>query len=437
VARREDRIVIGGVAFFLYQGVLALVMPCAILFLFIARRGELRERLGGGAAKDTAPIWIHAASLGEFEAALPLVRRWNAGGLPVLVSCTNRTARARIAERVPQGVRVRIAPLDFLPFLARAMDRERPSRLVFVETEIWPAWLVLARNRGIDVAFVSARISERSYPRYRSIRFLMRSLLRSIRAIGCRTEEDRLRWIGIGAPADVCHVWGNTKYSLGESGELPPRAQGDRPLVLIGGSVRPGEEALLDVVSGFEPGGIRLVVVPRHLREVDAWERGCYKKAIACRRISLAGIDASGPPEILARVLRENGGALPAVLVVDRIGVLRALYKAGDAAFVGGTWIPLGGHNLFEPAREGIPVFFGPSIGGVRDAADAIRAHGGGDFVDSAERFTEALRILAKDPRHLDQTRQGARRAAESLAGGVQRTLEGLGRAGFPVPGER
>lgn len=428
---------IGVLALGLYQALFAVLTPLVILVLLLARRGELRERLGGGASRDAAPIWIHAASLGEFEAALPLVRKWAEDGLPVLVSCTNRTARARIAERVPDGVRVRIAPLDFLPFVARAMRREQPSCLVFVETEIWPAWLVLARSIGIDVAFVSARISERSYARYRAIRFLLRPLLGAVRAIGCRTDEDRRRWIAIGAPGEACHIWGNTKYALGASREPASRVPGEAPFILVGGSVRPGEEALIDVVSSFEGRRMRLVVVPRHLREIGAWERACDRRGIANRRLSLTGIDATGPPELLAAGLRENGAGLPPVLVVDRIGVLRALYEVGDAAFVGGTWIPLGGHNLFEPAREGIPVFFGPSIGGVRDAADAIEAHGGGAMVTDPDRLTAEIRRLATDPEHFERSRRGARRAAESLAGGVQRTLEGLARAGVPASGTR
>jgi 3-deoxy-D-manno-octulosonic-acid transferase len=420
------------IAFLLYQGLAALAALVALPVLLMARRGEIRERFGGGPRRHADSIWFHAASLGEFEAALPLIRGWAGDPSRVVVSCTNRVARARIAERLPEGARVRLAPFDLLPLISRASRRERPSCCIFVETEIWPAWLVYARTRGIPVAFVSARISDRSFPRYRRIAFLLRPLLRPVVAIGCRTEEDRRRWIAIGAAPEACHAWGNTKYALGGSGAFGSHPAIRAPFVLVGGSVRAGEEALVRTLSEFAPGRLRLVVVPRHLREMGAWETACFRERIACRRLSHAGIDPDGPPELLGRALREADGNLPPVLLADRIGVLRAIYGVADAAFVGGTWIPLGGHNLFEPAHDGVPVYFGPSIGGVRDAAEAIEKYGGGACVADPGQLATEIRILMEEPEALDRRRAGARRAAESLAGAVARTVEGLRAAGLP-----
>ncbi len=419
-------------AFVIYQLVLAAASLVALPILLILRRDELRERLGGGAAVQRASVWIHAASLGEFEAALPLIREWGGDPSRFVVSCTNRVARTRIAERLPASARARLAPLDLIPIIARAMRREKPSCLIFVETEIWPAWLVHARARGIPVAFVSARISDRSYPRYRRMRFLLEPLLRHVAAIGCRTEEDRRRWIAIGAPPEACHAWGNTKYAVDGDGMRRGSVVPGEAFVVVAGSVRPGEEALLEILSSFDAGSLRLVIVPRHAREMGDWEGACFRGRIACRRMSLAGIDPDGPLDLLRGALRERGGGLPSVLLVDRIGVLRVLYAAADAAFVGGTWIPLGGHNLFEPAREGIPVFFGPSISGVRDAAEAIETRGGGACVDGPLRLAAEIRGLIEHPERLMSRGAAARRAAESLAGGVARTVAGLRMVDLP-----
>ncbi|MFB3907822.1 MAG: 3-deoxy-D-manno-octulosonic acid transferase [Candidatus Eisenbacteria bacterium] len=457
------------IAMALYQALASLAVALAIPLLLLFSRESLAERLGGGAAApgraaeqapalgpiagesasvaararraaSDGPIWVHAASLGEFEAAAPLLRAWTGRGIPVLVSCTNRTARERIGKRLPRGASVRLAPLDLLPLAARALRREAPTALVFIETEIWPAWILAARRRRIPVAFVSARLSDRAFPRYRRLRILLAPLLRSAAVIGCRTEEDRARWIAIGADASRCHVWGNTKYEAGQ----PPPAQAERParqasaaaggandghgsdpFVLVCGSVRPGEEEVL-LLAAREP-RVRLVVAPRHLRALDRWESEALRRGLATARISRVGLEGDG--EDLAQAVREDG--LPQVLLVDRMGVLPAFYRAGDAAFVGGTLVPVGGHNLFEPAREGKPVLFGPFTSGVRDVAEALLASGGGAQVAGGADLARHVAPWIENRDGAIQAGRASRSAAENLGGAAERTLAGLASIGI------
>jgi 3-deoxy-D-manno-octulosonic-acid transferase len=433
-------------AIMVYQVLALPIVGVAILYILLFRRDEASERFGGRTAGNASPppgtIWIHAASLGEYEAARPLVdavtRSGNADRL--LVSCTNSIARRRFLESVPFGARVRIAPLDFWPFVARGIAIEKPSELIFLETEIWPAWIVAAFVRSVPVAIVSARISRRSFGRYRLLRPLLRPVLGRVRVIGCRTEEDRRRWIEIGAPAERCHVWGNTKYDAGRArpdlGSLPP--DGSLPFVWIAGSVRRGEEGILQAFHRIQRDAkrsIRLILVPRHIRDVGGWEDACIQMKIACRRLSLAGLD-TGPPippaaDNLRTAIRSTEPNMAPVIIVDRVGVLARLYAVADAAFVGGTWIPLGGHSLFEPAREGIPVLFGESTEGVRDIAEALVGSGGGFQVVDPEALARRIMHLMGDPDALAQAGRAARRTAESVASARDRTYHGLRQAGF------
>jgi 3-deoxy-D-manno-octulosonic-acid transferase len=422
-----------GAVFLLYQVAAGIAVGLGSVYLVLFRLNEIRERLGGRRGRGPGKVtWVHAASLGEFEAAWPVIQAagWADHPERLLVSCTNASARARLGQRLPAGARARIAPLDFWPCVDHALASEEPVALLFFETEIWPAWILAAARRKIPIAIVSARLSDRSFPRYRALKRSLRDLLSHVSAIGCRSEEDRRRWIEIGAPAERCHPWGNTKYDAGEPPVHRPHDPSDR-FVFVAGSVRPGEEGVLDVAAAIPRDGIRLVIAPRHLAAVPRWEEACFRRGLDCRRTGIAGLDVQSEFTGGQRALRDAGRSLPTVLIVDQIGHLRAFYRVADAAFVGGTWVPIGGHNLFEPAREGIPVFFGPAISGVRDAAEALLATGGGMQVDDPQALSLAVQHLRADAEERRRMGRHARLAAESLAGGVGRTVEGLKAAGF------
>jgi 3-deoxy-D-manno-octulosonic-acid transferase len=421
------------VVFLLYQVAAGVAALLAALYLMLFRPRELRDRMGGGEEGATGGgIWIHAASLGEFEAAWPVARAcgWDRDPEGMLVTCTNAAARDRLKKSLPPGARAQIAPLDFWPCVRRALARERPRAILFVETEIWPAWIVAAAGQGIPLALVSARISDSTFPRYRRMKRFLGPLLARFAAIGCRGEEERRRWLAIGAREDRCFVWGNTKYQVGGTAAPIGRLPGEL-FLLAAGSVRPGEEGILDAACRLRDRGARLILTPRHLDTIPFWERECWTRGLDCRRLSLTGLDLLGGLSGVGSALRAGDPGLPAVLIVDGMGLLNEVYGIAHAAFVGGTWVPLGGHNLFEPARQGIPVLFGPSLSGVREAAEALISLGGGVEVRGPDDLATAIEAMIGDEAARAKTGREARRAAELLAGGVEKTVEGLRALGF------
>jgi 3-deoxy-D-manno-octulosonic-acid transferase len=416
-----------------YQALVALLLLVTLPWWALFRMREIVERSGGGAAPPApGTFWVHAASLGEYEAAAPIVEAWAArwGAERLLVTCTNAAARQRLLARLPRGARARIAPLDFWPFVERSLARERPACLLFVETEVWPAWIAAASRRGVRIGIVNGRVSNRTLPRYRRLRALLGPILGKLRVIGCRTEEDRSRWISIGAPAERCAVWGNTKYVAAPAPESPIRGAGEA-VVVAAGSMRPGEEAILELPSLFPPGSIQLVLAPRHMKDLPAWEKAALERGLVTRRWGHVGMPADAATPALRRALRSR---VPSgILLVDRLGILRSIYRASDAAFVGGSWVPRGGHNLYEPAREGCPVFFGPSHASFGDVAAELERTGGGACARDVRELAARLAPLVDATPASSRMGHAAWQASQALSGAAARSLAGLGAAGFPA----
>jgi 3-deoxy-D-manno-octulosonic-acid transferase len=440
-----------GLLLVLYQVLATAGLVVAAPFLLwraLAHRREMLERLGWVDAPTLGPsptpgpsslpvsrttgnadrpLWLHAASLGELESFRALwetppyggtARRAPAG--PLLVTVLSVSARRRAEEVAPSGTRVRFAPLDLwcavLPFL----HRERPRALILVETELWPLTLALCHARGIAVALVSGRLSPRRWQRTRLLAPLLRPLLRRFAGCAVQSADDAARFRLLGAgPVEVT---GNLKYRLTENSS--PRHPGDGRFVFVAGSVRMGEEEVLSV--GRLP-GVLCVIAPRHLRERDHWIAACEARGVrwvARSVIELAVPSAGGPPcpgaqtalrERLDAVLAAAGDGGRSVLLVDLHGELGAWYAVADAAFVGGTLVPIGGHNLFEPARCGVPVAFGPYTGGVEEAAEPLLRLGGGVRVRDGVELAAWVTRLRDDPSAAARGAAGATAAAREI----------------------
>ena len=418
-----------------------------LLWRALAHRREVVERLGWRGASASVPgpmrgapgpLWLHAASLGELESLRALwetprhegtAGRAPAG--PLLVTVLSVSARRRAAEVAPSGTRVCFAPLDLwcavLPFLRR----ERPRALILTETELWPLTLALCHARGIPVALVSGRLSSRRWRRTRLLAPLLRPLLRRFAGCAVQSADDaaRFRFLGAG-PVEIT---GNLKHRL--IAHPSPRPLGDRRFVFVAGSVRTGEEEVLAV---GRLRGVLSVVAPRHLREREHWIHACESRGVRC--VARSAIELTLPPMGVPRdpeaqiVLRERlDAALAAtedggrpVLLVDLHGELGAWYAAADAAFVGGTLVPIGGHSLFEPARCGVPVAFGPHTGGVEDAVEPLLRLGGGARVRDGAELTAWVTRLRDDPSAAARGAAGAAAAARAMAEGAGRTLDFL-----------
>jgi 3-deoxy-D-manno-octulosonic-acid transferase len=403
---------------------------CAVPFAFamVLWRGVrdrsywqgLGERFGWGPPSSDAPsLWLHAVSLGEMTAAAPLVRalRSRYPQTPLLLTTATPTGRARARDLYGAAVDVRFLPYDTPGAVARFMDRTRPRLAILMETELWPNLFRQCERRRVPLVLASARLSAKSVARYRRFGGLFRGIFSASSLIAAQTREDAERFMAIGAPSARIQVVGNIKFDVQVSEEVMARGGAlraslgaGRP-VWIAGSTHAGEEeqvlAAHRRLRTEQPTAL-LLLVPRHPDRFDAVAEQLRHGAV--------------------RFTRRSGGELPdgatQVVLVDTVGELAALYAAADVAFVGGSLVPIGGHNLLEPAALGLPVLTGPSHFASQDIARLLIQQGAALEVQDAGELAAALARLLGDL--TERQRMGAvgRRLVESNRGSVARLLE-------------
>jgi 3-deoxy-D-manno-octulosonic-acid transferase len=406
-----------------YQLLFPLIGLAILVGVFFQGRGrtlkegfsDLAERLGGPPleAKQSV-IWFHAASVGEVTAAQPLIERIAARHEQDVLVTTSTVAGRERAKKIRGITRAQLAPIDFYPAVARFLARTRPESLVLIETELWPMTLTLAARRGLRIAIANGRITGRSFSRYRLISALMRDIFTQISLVAAQTEEIAQRFRSLGAPnVSVC---GNMKYDYPPSPAAPEAAarlaayEFALATTWTAGSTRRGEEELIIAAQQSltkKVPGARLILAPRHPERADEVARLLEQAHIPFSRWSQA-------PSPTAQVL-----------LVDAMGVLPALYAAGSAAFVGGTLVPIGGHNLLEPAQLGKPVLFGPHTGNTPGPAQALAATGGFQVQDVSA-LADQLGTLLGDPLIARSEGQKALSTAGVFTGATQRTAEAL-----------
>jgi 3-deoxy-D-manno-octulosonic-acid transferase len=390
--------------------------PLAALALLVhppLRRG-LGERLGRDVPGDANRIWIHASSVGEAKAAARLIRSLEQAGQSVRASSSTLAGRAVLRRDLPD-LPSSLLPLDHPWCVEAALRRARPRLSVLIETELWPSWIAGARRHGHPVVVASGRLSDRSFPRYWKIRWLLAPTLRRIAAVGARTETDAERFVALGVPEDRVRVTGDLK--LDPPADRPAlaidliRALADMP-VFVGGSTHRGEEAvLLDAFDGLEKRGhgCSLVLAPRQPARVDELERLCRSRG---RRV-------------YRRSRLEGRHLVPGeVLILDTLGELGALYATASVAFVGGTLVPVGGHNLVEPVHTGCPVLFGPRFENVRKVVEILEISGAGRCVADGEALEAAILESFDDLEACRLRGELGRETLESHRGSVLRTRE-------------
>jgi 3-deoxy-D-manno-octulosonic-acid transferase len=364
-----------------------------------AWRVGLRERLGALPGIPPGAIWVHAASVGEILAASKVVDRLQAAGHAVFTSSVTPAGR-EVMRRVRPEVPCHFAPLDHPWCVEAALSRVRPAALVLIETELWPSWLAAAERRGIPVALVSGRLSDHSYPRYQRLQRIIGPALRRIAAIGARTDADAERFLALGAPPARVSVTGDLKLEPADPARpLAPdlaRVLGSVRLI-VAGSTHPGEElAALAALAQVEQAGITaaLVLAPRRLGRAEEITRIVRASGRSLRQRTRLDEASLQPGE---------------VLLLDSVGELAPVYSRAEVAFVGGTLVPVGGHNVLEPVFAGRPVLFGPHTENARQAAEILEAVGAGIRVSDAADLARAMVALLGDPR------EAQRRGAEGL----------------------
>ena len=382
-------------------------------------RPSLREGVGErlGRLPEGGPegcIWIHGASVGEAAAALRLVDLLRARGHAVRASTTTATGRALLARARPD-LPVSLAPLDHPLAVEAALARVRPSVLVLVETELWPAWIAGAHRAGIPVLVVSGRLSDASFPRYRRLARWLAPTLARISLVGARSEEDARRFRELGLPAERVEVTGDLKLEPLASPELASdlaATLGSAPC-LVAGSTHEGEEAaVLDAFSRVRDAGLEaaLVLAPRHPERFAMVAGLLERRGVASRRRSEADGTPLAPGEIL---------------LLDGLGELSAVYGRAHSTFVGGSLVPgVGGHNVLEPVFAARPVRFGPHTENAREAVRIALASGAGARVDDAEALAVAWIDDLRRPGQADAAGAAGRAALSPHEGAACRAAD-------------
>ena len=364
-----------------------------------------------------ADVWIQAVSVGEIEVAATLVAalRQRAPGIALLVSATTPAGMALLPARFgpASGVSLRPFPLDFGASIRRFFDAVRPGLLVLVETELWPRALAEAGRRGIPVVVVNGRLSERSLRGLRLVRPLVARALDAVTHVAARTPDDAARFVAAGIPASRVVVAGDLKLDRplapepAFAGRLRALAAG-RPVVVAGSLADTEIPVLLAAHRSLRAAGgdAFLLAAPRQPTGFDE----------ACRRLVEGGL------AVIRRTEPEKTNERADVFLLDTIGELASAYRVGDAALLGGTFAPKGGHNVLEPLRAGLPVVHGPSVGNIAAALEAARG-----AVFPVRDGEEAGRRLADLLRDGGARRHAAETAAalfESHAGATARAAE-------------
>ncbi len=365
-------------------------------------------------------LWLHAVSVGEVTAAAPIAAalRDRFPGACIVLSTSTETGQGMARKLVSAATAHIYYPLDLPCVVRKVLDRIRPDLFIPVETELWPNFIRICRERGTRIVMVNGRISPRSFGRYRATRFFWRGILGSLDDAGVISPTDGERLAAIGMPPQRIHVLGNAKYD-GLAARVSPElereiagrlgiAPGEE--VLVAGSTLEGEESVvLDVyrrLLEIRP-DFRLILVPRHIERGDAVAGFIRAAGFECIRMS----------EIAAG--KSRGGER--IVLVDVIGELFKVYSLATVVFCGGSLVPRGGQNLLEAAAWGKVVFHGPHMEDFREERALLEEAGAGILIRNTDELFAGIRGLLEDPERLREKGEAGRRAVAANRGASAR----------------
>ncbi|HEY2496905.1 MAG TPA: 3-deoxy-D-manno-octulosonic acid transferase [Candidatus Angelobacter sp.] len=384
---------------------------------FTERLGLVPQRLHD--AKQGS-IWVHAVSVGEVLAVSQLVTelRQKYPERQIFISTTTATGQALARQRFGEN-RVFFMPLDFGFAVRRYLFALKPRLIVLAETEFWPNLLHLAGKDGVGLATVNARISDRSFPRYRRFKWLFRRVLSEMDLFLAQTAEDAERLRAIGAATERVRVSGNLKFDVRPSSEsslatdLRSAIDRDSPVIVWGSTAEGEEELLLEAFKSVQrqfPTAI-MVLAPRHPER--------FEKVAAL-------ISSAGLPYVRRTTWSPSQAITGGIFLLDSVGELAPIYALANIAFIGGSLVPTGGHNILEPAQYGSAIVVGPHTFNFREII-SIFEQGRAIKVATSETLATQLLDLLNNP---DERRDMGNRAKELFerhAGATRRTLEALG----------
>ncbi len=420
-------------AYYLYNILITIFLllsaPYFLLRSLISKRFRkaLPQRMGFFKSPSfKRPIWVHAASVGEVFCSIPLLKKIKREFphskivLTTMTSTGNETAKLHL----PDADQILFVPIDHPLIVRRTIKRIRPGLLLIAETELWPNLLRSCGKKGIPIILFNGRISEKSFRRYLLFKFFFKECLRYISLFLMQTEEDRTRMVEIGGESQKTKAVGNSKFDqtfpsytqealVDMSKAL--RLQG-KEKILIAGSTHSGEEEILaglyKELKKMDP-YLVLILAPRHLERLEEVERILRKESISwLRKTSLpmdTGRSAQGHPE---------------VILLDTMGELMGIYSLGTLVFVGGSLVPIGGHNPLEPLFFRKCVFFGPYMFNFLEISSRLIKTGGAIQVSGKEELFSQLKRLLFDEVARKEIGEKGYQFLQKHQGATERMLE-------------
>ncbi|MFT4713529.1 MAG: 3-deoxy-D-manno-octulosonic-acid transferase [Candidatus Azotimanducaceae bacterium] len=405
---------------FLYSLFFYLVLPFVFLRLYWrslkepSYRVSLMQRLGfGDEIHSDRLIWVHAVSAGETIAAAPLVRRLLDQGFDVLMTNMTPTGRERAAALLGRRIENRYAPYDTPGAVTRFLNRTSPIALIIVDTELWPNMLHYAANKGVKVMLVNGRLSEKSTRGYKKISALSQPMMDALFRVAAQSEPQGNRFISLGLSREKLRITGSTKFdverdtSAGSAIQLLASSFKSR-FVFIAASTHSGEEELvlsaLELLKQSIP-EILLVLVPRHPHRTQELLKLCGASDFTTQKHS-DGYDFN---------------CSTMVYVLDTMGELMAFYSMSNVAFIGGSLVPVGGHNPMEPASFGLPLLMGPYLRNVDDIARQFIDEGAMKLVSSSKELAAEVSLIQSSESVIVERKNAALKVMERNKGALDR----------------
>lgn len=386
-----------------------------------ARRRHLQGSVAGSSADPKKPvIWVHSVSVGETLAAVPLIKRLMTGhpGALLVVTTMTPTGSDRVTAAFGDSVLHVYAPYDLPDAINRFLGTVRPDVLVIMETELWPNLVHGTANRNIPIVLANARLSRKSADGYHRIRWLTIPMLQSLDTVAAQTEADGRRFTELGLPDSALAITGNIKFDLElddsdrkTAAQLRGQWRGefDRPVWLVASTHRGEDEIILDAfrMTRQHFPNLLLVLVPRHPERFDEVAELCLQLGF--------------------QVVRRSSGLAPRpevnVLLGDTMGELPVFFGACDIAFVGGSLVPVGGHNLIEPAAWGVPVLSGPHLFNFSEASSLLKTADALEVCANAGEVSGAVVKMLENPDRRQRMGAAGRKVAEANRGAMDQLI--------------
>jgi 3-deoxy-D-manno-octulosonic-acid transferase len=419
--------------YYLYNFLLTLLLVGTIpYFLFRSLlskrfRKALPQRMGFFQSLSfKRPIWVHAASVGEVFCSIPLLKKIK-NKFPhsrIVLTTMTSTGNETAISYLPETDQVLFVPIDHPLIIRRTIKKIQPSLLLIAETELWPNLLRSCGKKGIPIILFNGRISQRSFRRYLLFKFFFKECLQYISLFLMQTEEDRKRIIMIGGESQKTRAVGNLKFDQPFPSFTPETRNGiaktlglsGKETVLIAGSTHSGEEEIL--VTFFKElkkkdRNLLLILAPRHLERLEEVERILKKEALSWLRKTSLPIGAG-------RSDQEH----PEVILLDTIGELMGIYSIGTLVFVGGSLVPIGGHNPLEPLFFRKGVLFGPYMFNFLEISSHLIEAGGAIQVSKKEELFSQLERLLSDEGARKELGEKGYQFLQKHQGATERMLE-------------